>query len=184
MNRIINGICEMFPDADPNGVVAMLNKAGEAGIEFHHPNYRAKKVEYHVAGSWLTRDHLRGTDAHPHYLKRIDAFEQRLGARLVRPRHTNWTLFQNLRGHRGHYKHLGSDWTDHPAAFDGGDTRYLVTQPYAGTREWQECPKVETARRWAQALGFDHFEALPPDAGFWNPGMCHVFVLTKKRSGA
>ncbi|WP_444443915.1 hypothetical protein [Rhodobacter capsulatus] len=139
------------------------------------------KTEYLVGSSWLTRDHMRNCDVYPGYLNRIATFEQRLGAKLVRPRHANWTFFGDLRGHRSHYTHLGFEWTDHPAAFDGGNMRYLVTQPYLGTQDWQTCPKIDLARHWAGVMGFDTFEALDPSLGFWNPPACHVFVLTKAR---
>lgn len=138
------------------------------------------KPEYEVSSSWLTRDHMRNCDVYPQYLERIATFEQRLRAKLLWPRHTNWTFFGNTRGHTQRIS-LGFDWTDHPAAFDGGDMRYLVTQPYIGTQVWQECPKIALARHWSEVMGFDHFEALDPSLGFWNPRACHVFVLSKRR---
>lgn len=138
------------------------------------------KPQYEVSSAWLTRDHLRNCGVYPEYLSRIDAFEQRLAAKLIHPRHTNWKFFGDVRGHTQRTP-LGFEWTDHPAAFDGGNTRYLVTQPYVGTQDWQTCPKIDLARHWAGAMGFDTFEALDPSLGFWNPPACHVFVLTKRR---
>lgn len=139
------------------------------------------KIEYRVNSSWLTRDHLKRCDNYHEYLARIDAFEQRLNAKLVTPRHVNWTFFGDLRGHRGRYEELGFDISDHPAAFDGGSVRYLVTQPYFGRHPWDTDPKIDRAREWTARMGFDTFEALDPSLGFWNPPGCHVFIWTKTR---
>ena len=180
MTLIIDKLCRFYPDATREEVQEMLSRLDPSQITLNRP--QSYRPEYHVGGGWLSRDHLKGCDNHGEYLARIDAFEQRLGAKLIRPRHTNWTFFGNVRG-RTQNVHLGSEWTDHPAAFDGGDTRYLVTQPYTSVwcGVWQTCPKIDLARNWAAVMGFDTFEALDHALGFWNPPCCHVFVLTKKR---
>lgn len=129
--------------------------------------------------SWLTRKHLGGASEKA-YVERIDLFEQRLCARLVTPPGIEWTYFKRRNAPS---PVVPFHVMDHPAAFDGGDVRYLVTQPYIGTiwPEYRKCPKVDLAKHWADVLGFDEFEALDPAAGFWNPPGCHVFVFTKRR---
>lgn len=185
MTLIIDKICRFYPDATREEVQEMLSRLDPSQIKLHRPTdlFRPgpEKTEYWVASSWLTRDHLRNSDVYADYIARIDAFEQRIGAKLTKPRHTNWTFFGNLRGHRGHVTQLGFDWTDHPAAFDGGDTRHLVTQPYIDTRDPKDSLKPTLAAHWAEVMGFDDFQVLPPEQGFWNPPACFVFVLTKKR---